>query len=130
MTKAFCDGFEVIIGDINKAEAAKGKLALINLIHSKVNDIAIKNILPKDRAGQTYLWITLSPETAILTSISMQQLTRIVKTIREFSSAFWAFTEEMTSLIQLTKIDVTMDLEGSFLPGYTLGNYQVIKDKL
>ena len=72
MTKAFCDGFEITFGEITMAEAASSKTILIDFIHRQVDDIIVKNILTQHRAGKAYMWITLSPESAFLTAMTLE----------------------------------------------------------
>ena len=72
MTKAFCDGFEITFGIITLTEAANSKAILIDFIHSQVDDIIVKNILTQHCGGKAYLWITLSPESAVLTDMTLE----------------------------------------------------------
>ena len=42
----------------------------------------------------------------------------------------WSFDDQSVELIELTKVDVTMDFKGSFLPSNDYEAYYTIKDHL
>ena len=65
---AFCDGFEVAIGRVSRVMVLKNLATLKNRIANKLNFLIVRNILPIVRQKGAVLWITLSPETAVLTS--------------------------------------------------------------
>ena len=64
---AFCDGFEVNLGLVNRDLVSQCKPAFQNAIQNKAQDIIIKNILIHTRGHKTIMWFTLTPESSGLT---------------------------------------------------------------
>ena len=64
---AFCDGFEVDLGFVEKDLVSQCKPAFQNAIQSKAQEITIKNILIHTRRHKAIMWFTLTPESAQLT---------------------------------------------------------------
>ena len=60
--------------------------------------------------------MTLNPETAQLTPRTVTQITQIVAIVKDHAVRFWNKTNEEANEIKLSKIDVSVDLKGSFLP--------------
>ena len=44
------------------------------------------------------------------------EIKKIVKLLREYALDYWEFSEEQTEWIVCSKIDLAMDLQGSFMP--------------
>lgn len=72
----------------------------------------------------------MSPDTAAITTDTIDKLSAIVETIKHFASVYWPLTEQQVAMIMLSKVDVAVDYHGSFLPCYSVSKYNVIKDKL
>ena len=64
---AFCDGFEVDLGVVERELVSQCKPAFQNAIQARAQDITIKNILIHTRGHKTVMWFTLTPESAQLT---------------------------------------------------------------
>ena len=60
--------------------------------------------------------MTLTSETASLSPRLMTQLRHALEVVRVHAKAFWQYTAEHTPCISITKIDIAIDLHGSFLP--------------
>lgn len=71
ITKAFVDGLQINIGEVSQDIVHKTKSPLLDRIHGRVKDLAIKHILVKSHMGLTALWFTLSPEFSALTPRSV-----------------------------------------------------------
>ena len=46
----------------------------------------------------------------------MTQLMQVLETTREHAEVFWGFSKDELAMIELTKLDVTVDMLGSFIP--------------
>ena len=86
-------------------------------IHNRVKSLVIKNILFINRGQETYIWFTLNPEFSRLTPRTLYLLMLIVKTIRFHAGVFWSFEDEELNSIELTKVDVAVDMKGAFITG-------------
>ena len=60
----------------------------------------------------------------------MTLLLKLVKNIRKHALIFWKYDEEVLDTIEMTKIDVTIDLSDSLLPTSLKLTYKTIKTKL
>ena len=47
----------------------------------------------------------------------MTQLMQVLETIREHAKVFWGLSKDDLAMIELIKVDVTVDMLGSFIPG-------------
>ena len=86
---AFCDGFEVSIGEIDLATLFKSLSVLRESMQQACSEITIKNILPKRSRSGASLWVTLQPETASLTCETMAQLLKMVTAVRLHADLYW-----------------------------------------
>ena len=123
---AYCDGIEVRVGTLNKKFANESKAILLNELHHRATELIIKNVLVSQRGDLAYLWITLNPEVAILNPRTLSQVKEVVSAIRTHASVFWQYDEGQLSGIELTKVDVSTDLRGSFIPCRDKEIYQKI----
>lgn len=105
--KAFCDGFEVRLGNLPKEDSIQIQNPLINSIHGKVPNILIKNIKITERNEITYAWITLKPEKADLTPRILIELVKVVKVIKNHLMVTWDLGDDELDDIRMTKLDVT-----------------------
>ena len=64
---AFCDGFEINLGVVEKELVSQCKPVFQNAVQNKAQDITIKNILIHTRGHKTLMWFSLTPESAKLT---------------------------------------------------------------
>ena len=60
----------------------------------------------------------------------MQQIIKAKSALVEHAKSFWAFSVEVAESIELTKIDVAVDLKVSFMPNNRENMYGKIKDLL
>ena len=116
MKGAFCDGFEVRLGEIPQQEAESMKSTILNHIHGTAKDLSLKNIKITHRNELTYAWFTLKPETAWVNESLLVELKNIVRVVKDNLALFWDHNEDEVALIKLTKLDITQDLSGSFMP--------------
>jgi hypothetical protein len=72
--------------------------------------------LVSSRQGETFIWVTLNPETTKLTPRTLAQVMQVVAAIKSHAEVYWLEKEAEMSAIELSKIDVAVDLTGSFLP--------------
>ena len=78
--------------------------------------IELKNIMIHARQKKTYLWFTLTPESAKMTDKTVEQLTLVVFVIRKIALELWKFNQAQLKDICLNKIDFAVDLKGAFIP--------------
>lgn len=83
-----------------------------------------------NRGGQVYIWMTINPESAKLDGILISQLNKVLQAMRNFAESYWQMTTEETEKIFITKVDVTVDLLGSFIPRRSSDAYSVIRSEL
>ena len=62
------------------------------------------------------MWFTLTPESAQLTTRTIQQLRYVIEAIKRYAQIMWRLNEEQIDAIAISKIDCAVDYEGSFLP--------------
>jgi hypothetical protein len=77
LSKAFIDGVEVRVKGIPKLRATETKWLLKNDLEAEIPELIFKNLLFTQRKDTTYIWITLSPETAVLTPRISHQLSKV-----------------------------------------------------
>ena len=74
-TLPFCDGVEIKIGHVSKADAPKSKAVLASELQNGVEELVVKNLLFSKRGNQSYIWLTLNPDIARLTPRMMNRFT-------------------------------------------------------
>ena len=116
LTKAFCDGLQICVGRSFNRNHPCWNQDLTRELNAGVPGLIFKHILVSGKQDSTSLWITLTPETAWLTGWTVSQLHRVLETVKRCARAMWHFDDQSVELIELTKVDVTMDFKGSFLP--------------
>ena len=62
------------------------------------------------------IWITLTPESAVLSSYTMDDMSKAVKVVRGHASAAWGYDYLKINSICLGKYDLALDAYGSFIP--------------
>ena len=62
----------------------------------------------------SYLWITFSYDSAKLTGSTLVELRKVIDAVRTHSREYWAFDYEQEFDIKAIKIDMTVDMSGSF----------------
>ena len=127
LTKAFCDGIQIRVG----SSFNRKRPWLIKDLEQELNAdcelLIIRHIMVTGSQDSTSLWITLMPETAELGRRTVAQIHEAVKTVRRCAGAMWGFADQAVEQIEVTKVDVTMDYKGSFLPRDHRGAYHEIK---
>ena len=103
---------------------------LRTFLNSHVSELMFKHELLSERASETFLWLTLYPETTNLTPRTMGQILQVESALCEHAKAFWGWSEELVGQIELTKIDSAIDLKGSFIPNNRKPVYKEIKMRL
>ena len=115
MTSAYCDGFEVRIAHVPKKTAQTAKFVLLDLIQSHLVDLIVKNMLISARAESIYIWFTLNPETARISPRTMNELSKVLGSIRLHARSHWGLDPEQCQSFELTKVDVAVDYKGAFM---------------
>ena len=116
VTGVYCDGFEVCLGEVQDEYISKTKSVIEDRIQARAKLIELKNIMIHARQKKTYLWFTLTPESAKMTDKTVEQLTLVVFVIRKIASELWKFNQAQLKDICLNKIDFAVDLKGAFIP--------------
>lgn len=93
---------------------------LLSYLNNNVEELLFKHAVFSTRKSETFIWITLSPETTILTPRTMTQFLSTQLALKEHAVGFWGCSGSAASQIEMTKIDVGNDMKGSFIPD--LGN--------
>ena len=114
--KAFCDGLEFCLGGISKETASKNVEALLGWLNSNVKSLIFKHAIFKTRGSETFVWITLNPETTKLSPRTMIHFLKTKAALQEHALSYWGCSREVASQIELSKIDAAIDMKGSFLP--------------
>jgi hypothetical protein len=78
----------------------------------------------------SFIWMSLTPETAELNGTLIQRINQCLHTIKSFAGLYWHSTEADLKLFSVTKIDATIDMLGAFLPKVDSDTYSVIKKDL
>ena len=127
LTKAFCDGIQIRVG----RSFNRKRPWLIKDLEQELNAdcelLIVRHIMVTGSQDSTSLWITLTPETAELSRRTVVQIHEAVKTVRRCAEDMWSFAHQAVEQIEVTKVDVTMDYKGSFLPRDHRGAYHEIK---
>ena len=71
ITGAFCDGFQVCLGEVQSEYIYKSKSVIEDTIRDRAEDFIIKNLLISAKKGKTYIWFTLTSESANMSSKTM-----------------------------------------------------------
>ena len=79
-------------------------------------EFIFKNILCSQRGDETFLWLTMQPETNQLTPRTVTDLLKVLVAIKKHAEMTWRCSLSVANCIGISKIDLTMDLEGSFIP--------------
>ena len=74
----------------------------------------VKNLLFHCRGGLTYIWVTLRPERAEINAESVSLVQTLLAECQSHSDLFWRSANEESSPLELSKLDCTMDMQGSF----------------
>ena len=127
VTFSYVDGFEILIHDVPKAVAESSKLILLDEIQTNLSEMIIKNMMFMTRGEKTFIWVTLNPETSRLTPRTMTELKSIVSAMQLHAYTFWCLERENGRVFELSKIDIAIDLEGSFITHQDLKSYNSVK---
>ena len=100
-------------------------MELKSYLNREVKELIFKNLLFTTRGTDTYLWLTLTPETSYITPRTMALLRLTMKKIKEYAESAWLFDREKLSLIVLTKVDVAIDYKGGFLAENSNGTFLI-----
>ena len=63
-----------------------------------------------------FAWITLTPESANLTPRTLKQVRDILEKAKDYAKTYWSYSEEEAAEMVPTKIDIAIDMKGSFIP--------------
>ena len=129
-SEVFCDGFEVDCGSVSKETASTHKLVLLNAMQHQVPDFILKNVLISSRNSNTYMWITLKPETALISPRTVIRLQKVVRAIKAHAMVYWDYPDVVDSPITLSKVDLAVDLSGAFLSADEADAYRATKNLL
>ena len=61
------------------------------------------------------MWVTLKPETTQLTPRILSEMMHLLAAVRAHADVFWQYDEDELYAIDFTKIDVAVDMKGSFM---------------
>lgn len=75
----------------------------------------MKNLLFKEYGDKAYLWISFAYDSAVLSPVFLNELNLILMTVKRHSENFWNYNSNESSFINHHKIDVAIDLTGSFI---------------
>ena len=98
-----------------KRIAEHGEKLLMDSIQADLSEMIIKNLLILTRGKSTYIWVSLNPETSRLTPRTMSELKAVVQAIQWHANTFWGIDGEADQQFELSKIDIAVDLGGSFI---------------
>lgn len=82
VARPFVDGFEVRVLRVGKDVVAASKGVLTNVIQSHTSELMVRNLLCKSVPDGTAIWVTLSPESAILTPRTLAQVQKVVYAVK------------------------------------------------
>jgi len=89
---------------------------LTNHIHSLVVEVWVKNIYVRNDAGKTSLWFTLNSWRNKLDSRTVAILKRVRDAVANYFLLRFRITQKVAQSFEVTKLDTTIDLKGSFMP--------------
>ena len=78
-----------------KETASKHVETLLTFLNNNVEELIFKHAVFSTRGSETFIWITLTPETTILTPRSMKQFLSTQSALREHASTFWGCSEQV-----------------------------------
>lgn len=82
------------------------------------------------RRSHTYFWFTLNHETSRVNPRTMIELTKVLNAMKLHATSYWGLENEECDLFEITKIDVAVDLKGSFMPSKGKDPYNNLKELL
>ena len=112
----FCDGIEYCLGTVSTSLV---KLLLGDLsseIALQVISVKVQNMLLRRRSFKTFLWMTVTQDTARLNSALLRAIEDIRRTMDLFFTRRLPISTAAQALVTVTKVDFTRDFKGSFLP--------------
>ena len=89
---------------------------LLGYLNNNVKELIFKHAVVSKRGSETFIWITLTPESAILTPRTMNQFVKTQVALKEHFGGFCKCSGSAASQIEMTKIDIANDMKGSFIP--------------
>lgn len=93
-------------------------------MHLNVPELIVNKLLATQRPQGCYIWVTLTPETNSLTPRTLSQIMLVVKCASEHARVNLCLDVENKNKIKLSKLDVALDLQGSFIPRRGLETYR------
>lgn len=133
-SKAFCDGIKVLLVNISKTVAADTEEVLFGDLNAAVPELIFKKLLFKAcEAGKScYIWVVLTPESAVLDPRFLNNALHIREVVEEHAKKHWSPGPTVDWQIELGKLDVALDIQGSFLPEHAGGPdaFGRLKDQL
>jgi len=112
----FCDGIEFCIGTISTSLVKPLLGDLSSEIAVKVISVKVQNMLLRRGSNGTFLWMTLTQDTARLNSALLRAIEDIRRTMDLFFTRRLSNSTAAQALVTVTKVDFTRDFKGSFLP--------------
>ena len=117
-SKAFCDGIKVLLVNISKTVAADTEAVLFADLNAAVPGLIFKKLLFKacESGKSCYIWAVLTPESAVLDPRFLNNALHIREVVEEHAKKHWSPGSTGAWQIKLGKLDVALDIRGSFLP--------------
>ena len=79
--------------------ASKHIKDLLGYLNNKVKEVVFKHAVVSKRGSETFIWITLSPETTLLTPRTMKQFVKTQVALKEHAVGFWRCSGSAASQI-------------------------------
>ena len=79
---------EFTLGGIPKETASKHTETLLGYLNNNVKELVFKHVVVSKRGSETFIWLTLSPESAMLTPRTMKQFVKTQVTLKEHFVGF------------------------------------------
>ena len=89
----------------------------------------VKNLSFTQHKNRCFIWVTITPETSMLTPRLLRQIDQARALVTNHALRYWTPSDPSSPHdITIGKIDVALDLYGSFIP--EKGAYDLIKELL
>ena len=99
-------------------------------MQASMQTLIIQGFLLQQAPSGAQIWVTLTPETAILTGYTQADLSKLTKAVKEHALNNWHYNNDDLQTIKIAKMDYAQDFKGSFIPEDQAEAFKIMKEIL
>jgi hypothetical protein len=99
-------------------------------INQSMKAAEVSHIMPKETKNGTTLWVSLTANSSRLNLTLMDDIVRMPEAVRKFAVDNWLTPVYLAEFFDVTKLDSTIDLAGSFGPCIDEWVFECIREKI